>query len=69
MSPLLFSVLFSVLLADLEEEIGKVKWRGIKVSEERVYTLAYADDLVLLAEREEEYNGKIGGVFEKRSWN
>ncbi|XP_072761238.1 uncharacterized protein [Anoplolepis gracilipes] len=38
---------------DLEEELGKVKWGGVVLEEERIYTLAYADDLELVAEEEE----------------
>lgn len=37
------------MLADLEEEMGKVKWGGVRLDGGRVYTLAYADDVVLLA--------------------
>lgn len=47
-------LLFNLLVADLEEEMGKVKWEGIMLGGERVYTLAYADDMVLLAENEGE---------------
>jgi len=47
-------LLFNILMADLEEEMGKIKWGGIKVGEERVYTLTYADDMVVLAEEEGE---------------
>lgn len=42
-------LLFNLLVADLKEEMGKVKWGGIMIEEERVYILAYADDMVLLA--------------------
>jgi len=31
----------------------KEEWREVRLLEEKVYTLAYADDLVLLAEEEE----------------
>lgn len=34
--------------------MGRVKWGGVKLGEGRVYTLAYADDMVLLAGNEEE---------------
>lgn len=42
-------LLFNLLVVDLKEEMGKVKWGGIIIEEERVYILAYADDMVLLA--------------------
>ena len=45
MSPLLFNI----LTADLKEEMGKIKWGGVKLRD-KVYGLAYADDMVLLAE-------------------
>jgi len=44
--------LFSILLADLEQKMGKVSWGGVKLGEERVYSLLYADDMVLVAENE-----------------
>jgi len=51
--------LFSILIADLEEEMEKVKWGGVKVGGRKVYSLAYADDIVLLAEEEEEMRSMI----------
>lgn len=45
-------MLFNILLADLEEEMRKGGWGGVKLEEGKVYTLAYADDLALLAEEE-----------------
>jgi hypothetical protein len=53
-------MLFNILLAYLEEEMGKVKWGGIRLGKGRVYSLAYADDLVLLAEGEDEMRSMIG---------
>jgi len=54
-------VLLNMLMADLEEEIGKIKWGGIKVREGRVYTLLYANDMVLLAKEE----GKRRSMLQK----
>lgn len=45
-------MLFNLLTANLEERMGKVKWGGVKVKGERIYSLSYADDMVLLAEDE-----------------
>ena len=42
------------MTADLEEELRKGRWRGVKIREKRVCSLAYADDVVVLAEREDE---------------
>ena len=55
MSPLLFNL----VIGDIDEEMGKVKWGGVRLGGERIYTLAYADDLVLLAENEEEMRSMI----------
>jgi len=41
---------FNLLLANMEEEMGKVKW---------VYSLAYADNVVILADKEEEIKSMI----------
>nr|XP_046472570.1 uncharacterized protein LOC124214348 [Neodiprion pinetum] len=47
--------LFNLLLADLEEEMGRGRGvGGVELTGGRVWTLAYADDIVLLAERKEE---------------
>lgn len=42
--------LFNLLTADLEEEMRKEGWGGVRLKGEKVYSLAYADDVVLLAE-------------------
>lgn len=42
-------ILFNILIADLEERMGKVRRGGVRIGDERIYTLAYADDMVLLA--------------------
>lgn len=52
-------ILFNLVLADLEEELRKVKWRGTRIGEERVYSLLYADDMVLIAEKEEEMKSML----------
>lgn len=45
--------LFSILIADAEEELKKGRIGGVQIGKERVWSLAYADDLVLLAKNEE----------------
>lgn len=45
-------LLFILVLADLEEEMGKVRWEGVKLGEGKIFTLSYADDIVLIAEEE-----------------
>jgi len=52
-------ILFNIMLADLEEEMGKVKWGGIRLGGNKVYTLAYADDMVMLAEGEDEMRSML----------
>lgn len=49
MSPLLFNI----LVADIEKEIGKIKWGEVQIGRERVYTMPYADDVVLVAKGNE----------------
>ncbi|CAD6237892.1 GSCOCG00012499001-RA-CDS [Cotesia congregata] len=56
LSPLLF-VLF---LADLDEELEKGRWGGVDLSGgKKIFSLAYADDVVLLAREEDEMRGII----------
>ena len=52
-------LLFNIMLTDIEEEMGKVKRGGVKLRRHRIYSLAYADDMVLVAEEEEEMRGMI----------
>lgn len=56
MSPLLFSV-----LPDLKKAMKKVKWGGVKIGGDNMYTLAYADDVVGggRGRGNEEHDGKI----------
>lgn len=42
--------LFNLLTADLKEETRKGGWGGMRLKGEKVYSLAYVDDVVLLAE-------------------
>lgn len=50
---LLNPLLFSVLIVNLEKEMGRVKWGEVKLKKGKVYTLSYADDLVLIAKKDE----------------
>jgi len=52
-------ILFNILIADLEEEMGKVRWGGVNLGGRKLYSLAYADDLVLMADKEEEMRSMI----------
>lgn len=47
-------MLFSLFTADLEEEMKKGLRGGIVVGGERIWSLAYADDIVLVAKEEED---------------
>lgn len=51
--------LFNILIADMEEEMGKVKWGGMSIEGKRIYSLAYADDIVILADKEEDMKSMI----------
>lgn len=37
----------------------KVTWGRVKLGEERIYTLAYADNMILLADNEEQMRSMI----------
>ena len=43
-------LVFNVCMADLEERLREEGWGGVKMGGEKVYELAYADDIVLMAE-------------------
>ncbi|XP_051167789.1 uncharacterized protein LOC127285695 [Leptopilina boulardi] len=45
-------ILFNLLMADLEERMAKRGKGGVILGKGRIYTLAYADDVVLLADNE-----------------
>lgn len=53
-------MLFNLLLTDAEEFLGRVKWGEVRIGERRLYSLAYADDIVLMAEGEDEMRSMIG---------
>lgn len=44
--------------------MGRVKWGEIRLSERKVYTLAYADDMMLLSEDEEGMRSMIDRMEE-----
>ena len=43
---------FNVSMADMEERLREEGWGGVKVGGEKVYELAYSDDIVLMVEDE-----------------
>jgi len=45
-------LLYNLLIADLEEKMGKEWWGGVRLGEKKLYTLAYANDIVLMAKDE-----------------
>lgn len=51
--------LFNLMTADLEEYIKKRRWKSVRLERGRSFTLAYADDSVLLAEEEEGMRGML----------
>lgn len=53
--------LFNIYMADIEEELKK-RNGGVKVGNEKVWTIEYADDIVLIAEEEEGLRDMIRGV-------
>ncbi|XP_071653873.1 uncharacterized protein [Temnothorax longispinosus] len=43
----------------MKQEMGRVKWGGVMLGGKRVYTLAYADDVVLMAEDEDQMRSML----------
>ena len=41
----LSALLFIILISDMEEEMRKKRWGGLSVGKDKLYTLAYADDI------------------------
>lgn len=57
-------LLFNILLLDIEEEMGKVRWGGVKIRRKRIYILVHADDGDGGGRgRNEKYDREIGGVL------
>ncbi|XP_070529983.1 uncharacterized protein [Cardiocondyla obscurior] len=56
--------LFTLLLADFDKELEKGGWRGIRLKDKRFYSLAYADDIALMAENEAGIKGMIKNMDE-----
>lgn len=55
----------------MEEVMGKIKWGGgAKVGGDRLYTLAYADDIVVLAEEEGQMRSMMErlGLFKRKEF-
>lgn len=57
LSPSLFTLL--PLIVDLDEELERKSWGGIKVGEKKIFSLAYADDITIIAENMEAMKGMI----------
>lgn len=51
-------------MADLKKKMGRVKKGGIKLGEEKVYTLSYTDDIMLMAEGEDKMRSMMGRLEE-----
>jgi len=52
-------MLFNIIIADKEEYMKKRRWRRTRLGEEKIYTLMYGDDIVLLAEKEQEMKALV----------
>lgn len=44
--------LFTLLLADLDEKLEKKRYGGVKIKERKIYSMAYADNVAVVAEEE-----------------
>lgn len=51
--------LFTLLLADVDEELERGRWGGIRVGNRKIYSMAYTDDIVVVVEDENEMKGMI----------
>ena len=47
-------LLFAIFLSDLEKTLKNFQSGGVVIGREKIFSLAYADDLVLLSEREDD---------------
>lgn len=62
-------MVFNILIADLEEEIARGGWEGVYLGDGKVYTLAYADDIVMLSEEEQNMKAilsRLEGYLERK---
>ncbi|XP_076661049.1 uncharacterized protein LOC143364789, partial [Halictus rubicundus] len=50
------------MLADMDEVLEKGGWGGVKLGERKIFTLAYADDVAMMAEDEEGMRGMMRGL-------
>ncbi|XP_076287327.1 uncharacterized protein LOC143212411 [Lasioglossum baleicum] len=53
-------LLFTLMLADIDEELERGGWGGVKVGGRKIRTLSYADDIAMLAEEEDGMRGMMG---------
>lgn len=44
--------LFTLLIADLNDVLERDSWGGIKVGSKRIFSLAYADEVAVIAKNE-----------------
>lgn len=51
--------LFNIYVSDLEEEMKKEQEEGMTIGREKLWTIAYADDIVLLGRGEKELQGMM----------
>ena len=51
--------LFNIYMMDLEKEMKKEQTGGVMVGKEKIWTITYADDIVLIAKEEQDLKGMI----------
>ena len=56
-------LLFAIFLSDLEKTLKNFQSGGVVIGREKIFSLAYADDLVLLSEREDDMREMIGAFY------
>lgn len=53
------SPLFNILITDMEEEVRKVKWGGASMEGKRIYSLSYAENMVIITDKGENMKSMI----------
>lgn len=57
-------ILFNLLIADMEDHMKKGGWREVRLRGEKIYTLMYVDDVVLMAKEEQDMSSMISRLEE-----
>lgn len=59
---LISPLLFAIYISGLEKALEKIQLGGIVINKRKIFSLAYADDIVLLADRAEDLKDMMEAV-------